>query len=155
MIDLRKLKKTLISKMQLKELNLTKGSLNILAIGPRQDPRKTIGSFIQAMREEEGILTPRWGTPYDSAYIDSESYGDLHAYTGIAILKENHAAISAAVIPFDYFDPLPDRSLVQIRITDKPITDKYIKGWYFDNNGRPRKKDTFYEQGDQDDEDLW
>ena len=49
MVDLRKLKKTLISKMQLKELNPSKGSLNILAIAPKQDPRKTIDAFKRVM----------------------------------------------------------------------------------------------------------
>lgn len=148
MIDLRKLKKTLINKMQLKELNVTKSSLNILAIGPKQDPRKTLDAFKRVMIAEEGILTPKFSGMGSSTYIDSESYGDLHAYSALAIIKENQAIISAAIIQLDY--PLPYRSLVQIRITDKPVTDKFIKDWYF---GSDAKKEDFYEKDNY--EDLW
>ena len=146
MVDLRKLKKTLISKMQLKELNATKGSLNILAISPKQDPRKTIDTFKRVMIAEEGILTCRHGK---SAHIDSESDAYLDGYTAWAIIKENHAIISAAVIQLDY--PLPYRGLVQIRITDKPVDSKSFEDYYFGSEASIKKH--FYEKDNY--EDLW
>ena len=146
MVDLRKLKKTLISKMQLKELNVTKGSLNILAIAPKQHPKKTIDAFKRVMIAEEGILTCRYD---DSAHIDSESYASLDAYSAWAITKENHAIISAAVIQLDY--PLPYRGLVQIRITDKPVNSKSFEDYFFGSEADIKKH--FYEKDNY--EDLW
>ena len=146
MVDLRKLKKTLISKMQLKELNPSKGSLNILAIAPKQDPRKTIDAFKRVMIAEEGILTCRYT---DSAHIDSESDAYLDGYTAWAFIKETHAIISAAVIQLDY--PLPYRSLVQIRITDKSVNSKSFEDYYFGSEADIKKR--FYEKDNY--EDLW